>query len=612
MSSSEQEDEETDMMRELSRLHLRIRLEGTDPFPWIYAVDDSWIHPARIKVSGQTAVFQSHNTTGIPYSEVSVPKNFLDEEAHGGDDEGEFVSGATTSTDLNGGGNPCEWLRSQLGNGGGAPTDSPTARELIAFLIREEGAFGLCFCSFEYFWANIAEINRPQNAVFFDLRHQLAAELPTEHKIAETWQKRLKRFFPNNSGQMSRLGWMLHYALKFSEIRSQSRCEIDFEHLLIISSAIAPSKGMRATTPATPPTEGSKEEEERDAIGEVLDVQGEIFEGLANDGSAAGESGTKSPKVTPAMFSWAPLPKRSGADQAILRFGLKVFHNSFSKTGSWGAVKKSIYHDLRALWRNEIQPVSLERAGHVNDNDARESIVNCLGWGRFLLDGHPNFFKRDFGGIYRKAAPSEVGLPVFISLLSRCAVPEIAAAANAYKSEKMNEGGIPEDIVVVPSRPGILFIYGLIEFVSLLKPDGKPRRVAPSVRIETLESELKVLIEFPECGKDSGIAELKKKYDGDPNPSGNTATAVLRLLGKDSGKLLLLKLPSPDGEISFGEMDHWPEQNTTTGKFSDHFSNGKGGSAPSPDEFSLLCWLPHNAPTTLIFTLKLGKQHPNR
>ena len=326
---------------QLAKMHLMVQVSSETPIQWIYAVDDAWFHPVGWAL--EVAVLDKQRN---PVFEAAPPlfPNLRGSLVVG---TGKVALHSIPSRENNGRQRtgqgqtltPQQQLASALQS---KHPDAFTAKSLVEFIQlqhKESFDYGLCFCTFEYFQENIAAINRPQNAVFLDIRHALADArnkvgngTQDQGNLADAWSKLLKAtnlFFTSGKAfdnfEMSKLGWYLHYALKFNRIASGapgSRCEVQDNHILIISSAINPQAG----TPSGP-----------GVMSEYTQVQTEIWEALKAASNTEG--------ITPDRFTFSPIPK---GDK--LETGLAIFNNSYKDAANWEVTRTLLLEDMMLLW----------------------------------------------------------------------------------------------------------------------------------------------------------------------------------------------------------------------------------------------------------------------
>ena len=337
---------------ELSELWVKLAPAGEKPIQWIYNVDDAWFHPGSwdVKIDGRGPVFERHLIgKTLDISREMLPKmdpNVNNSTTQGPDGE-----------------DPSEWLKHTLsspdGSAANAGLDHDTLLRLVRFVLDQSDMnriYGLCFCSFEYFWSHAQEIDNHLNAIFFDIRHRLALVDDAKtlcdkqidmSKLRKIWDENLAgtNLFTRKKGfSPEQLGWFLHYALKFNRIGSASgsRPEIGYDHIQILSSAINPILGKA------------------DAMSDYVAVQQEIWEAMQG----------KTDGITSAQFGFSPIPKGG-----LMDTGLAIFNNSYKNVGSWPAMRGLLLNDLKRLW-NDYEDGGCERGHHAHT--AKD--LCCDGW----------------------------------------------------------------------------------------------------------------------------------------------------------------------------------------------------------------------------------------
>jgi len=435
------------------------------PFQWIYVVDDAWF--GLDAVTDFTPIFERSGESPVKVT-ASIP--WKEQAASTGTTTTSILSSAGAATSSN----------------ASAQNDRLTAEKLMEFIkewLNDSCDYGLCFCSFEYFWHHISEINQPQNAVFFDLRHQLAAADATG--LLTEWTEKVKaiEFVDDASaGKADILGWILHFSFKFGKIPGAPRCNIANDHFLIISSAISASG------------------RDRDAIAQYLGMQQVIFEKLKQDSVLKA-------KTKPSFFTFAPLPKNFAAGDTSFETGLAIFHNSFRNQAQWSGengVRNLIMNDLSLFWTAENQ------WGHPTTNPG-------LKWLNWTNDWENT--KAIYQFLTNPPPPPLLMYGQFISILKSSMVlrnfhPVTFAA---------DEGQILE----IPTNPAIHFLIVLLDFLDCLKEDPSKNdgRVKPSIVISFANNHMEIKITITNDGVNKLNANLAL------NPAKTTgATVPLRRL----------------------------------------------------------------------------------
>ena len=502
----------------LSDLHCKVIVAKDDPpFQWIYAVDDAWFHPANWtlqikegeKLQEVKPLFTSGNWSKEP---IQVGAEVIQKPENAGNlaaaPNPRSVETTTPPPEL-----PPEpgsfaaLIKVVFNTSHG---DAYTARELIKFIQKRhaEGLnYGLCFCTFEYFWENIEVIDQPQNAVFFDIRHALANQTNTVNNrdaqaaLLTKWNQMLDNslLFASDAGKplgnydMSRLGWYLHYALKFGKIggKGASRCELLDNHIQIISSAINPDKRDGSESLPTGITSRGP-----GVMNEYTEVQTAIW-------NAKRTSSDSIDDIKPDRFTFSPIPKGDA-----LETGLKIFNNSFKEAGTWEGVQKLLFHDAGVQWTNNGQwghkPIEGLKWTHwYSDTEARRPL--------YIIK------EDDFCVKYR----------YFKALLKHSMV---------HRHFMLFEVDLPDENfqVCIPTNPTIVWIATLIDFLDALKPrqDNGIMRPKPRLHISRNNGGLDISVTLGTCD----ITGFKKSYD-DQKANPGSATAALLHLVVDLGNI---------------------------------------------------------------------------
>ncbi|MBE0541754.1 MAG: caspase family protein [Verrucomicrobia bacterium] len=477
----------------LAKMHLRIFVhQEKRPFQWIYAVDDSWFWPSNWSLKISETEWKSVIDERLSDKEVAIGTTSISEESHlvarkAGSVTPLIVSSAAEGDDLS-------ILKASLNK----PNidDATTAKKLIEFIQRSSEAgmsYGLCFCSFEYFWKNAASIDLPHNAVFFDLSHQLAqngTDNGSRLNVAKDWEALLNGCdlftTERNEYDMTRLGWYLHYALKFGKAgngngdgsRLQSRLYSD--HILIISSAIA-----------------GDAQNGRDAIGEYLQIQNAIWTKL----------GANSTGIRPGHFTFAPLPKVF----TDVRFttALNIFSNSFRYAASWDNKLAMLKEDMLWLWKEK-------QWGHLTCGDKRENLIPRLKWADWISPVENEDFLMDLCGLYhldKRDCLSVTGTT--LCDFFRYSIPECNVVVNGHGNIRYS----------LPSRPGIAVLIGIVHFFHQLSKKKRPTDVDPKLMATCSEGQFTVTVTVnPEC-----VNKLKTVYDNGNSDDHGSSSALVEL-----------------------------------------------------------------------------------
>lgn len=504
--------------QKLATCHLDIVCGDNDsPFQWIFAIDDAWFHPSGIAVDDMKPVFPMELVgekikVGTERIVAQIRKLVQDPQAQNDD-----FSDPQNTQPLQPTNDNLVILSKSLYENTVNLNDSETANLLIEFVqdrYKEDNLdYGLCFCSFEYFLENIQRINQPQNAVFFDLRHQIAilnANLITE------WTTRIQSwnlFSDQNYGNMERLGWMLHFAFKFSKISNTEVRSIWNNHILIISSAIGAK--VRQSTSLD-----DEKDEERDAIGEFLSIQQDIWTALQ-------DSSDELDAVMPSYFSWSPLPKNVSSDDKIFDTGLTIFNNSFKIAGRWDKIHEYFIHDILKVYQ---APPAIAQYGHFTP-EGLSGYRNHLKWSSWFAERLKDAFDAlyitpDFNG-YNACKGGKIFINTLLTIFSHSGLSEFPRACDDYDKWK----------VQLPFRPGFVFIYLFLDLVNGLSPKNGRARAKIDFGFDCPTSPQKFEIKIHL--NNDGLKELQHCYRRGTKTNGDPCgdvTIALKLLGENKSQ----------------------------------------------------------------------------
>lgn len=513
------------------------------PFQWIYAVDDAWFHPEgwTLKIKeGETqkearplfgSEWSGENPVEVGTTMIQAPQGSGVQVVPAPKVDPSLPLPVAPASAAPARPGSLDALKEIVFNSGHG--DANTARNLIRF-IQERHAeglnYGLCFCTFEYFWKNIAAIDQPQNAVFFDIRHALADGNNTingnglQGDLRDDWNKKLDAtgLFAQSSGdklgnyEMTRLGWYLHYSLKFGRIDpagTAARCEVQDNHIQIISSAINPDRERKKSTaeegsPPTPPsTAAGVTGRGPGVMSEYTEVQRAIWNALSNESGGPVALGG----ITPDRFTFSPIPK----DDA-LETGLAIFNNSFKNAADWNAIKKLLLDDMQRVYST-----TTNGNGHFNNADDANGFP--WKWRSWLPTG---FLKSITDPLYIKYEHNEgMRIDDLVRMLAHSGVRE-------FPSRPVVAAEAPNRVVCIPTNPGIVFVFLLIEFVRNLGSDN----ARPPATVDYKISEDNKHFEFHISLENGGTQTLKEAYNSGQKADGSRcggAARALRALGKN-------------------------------------------------------------------------------
>jgi hypothetical protein len=441
------------------------------PIQWIYSVDDAWFHPASFNLASwnstrsdekkklNEAVWQaqcckalkSDYATKLLACTLAKPQQGRSAQTSSLSTAGPTTVGANLSR--------AEKI-----------DDAAVANQLIQFATIDFD-YGLCFCSFEYLWKHFEKsINAPQNAILFDLNHQLAGIIQQPVNLWGEWKTKIEAFglFDSRALQDASLcGWLLHFAIKFGKL-GKEKSLISPDHLLLVSSAIAGKGGPSA-----------------DAMTQYLQVQLSMWNKLSTD-----QDFLKTGRMV--KFSFAPLPKVVGSGDTnanLLDTGLKIFNNTFKDAANWPAMRDMLLMDLRHLW--DCDPT--KKMGH---DAGADTGLRCDGW----VDESNNDRKDTLRGthfFHSQANPRQetIGAKSLLQFLRWALLRHDLCLPNNSEHWRL----------IFPTNPGVSYLIGiadLYERMCVLKEN----RTQPNVAI-VVENDNCLKVQFT-LANGGSVAEL--------------------------------------------------------------------------------------------------------
>ena len=480
-----------------SALSVKIcRNAQSPPFQWIFAVDDAWLHPDNLQVANESnlkaPVFEK-------FGEISVDGwsqryNTLSRKPVTSNIASLQTTGAAKAPNL---------------------ADAAVADKLITTFVTDKNRvagddYGICFCSFEYFIEHFKdEINKPQNAIFFDLNHKLRA---LDSTLDTTWVEKFQELKVFGDGYMLEMvslhGWLLHFATKLGAI-SDTRCVVNPNHILIVSSALGGTKDVQ----------GSGEDAgaaSRDAFAQYATVQRAMWDAIKAD-----------PNLTPDShmidYGFSPLPKNLDTNDAsaeLLPLGLEIFDRTFIEAGKWTGVQKLLFQDAAILWTSD------QNCGHPNSIDGLG-----LEWRNWWPTENLLQVKavKDCFQCHVAENGGQTPTEICIKYSRFKAVLEKSLVHRHFASFNLNISG--DDFQIrIPSNPTIFWIATFIDFLDNLRPD-RQGRVKPTLEVVKNGTHLVMTITLDE----TGISRLKKHYTTKTKQTG--ATPALLAISTHIAKL---------------------------------------------------------------------------
>lgn len=402
------------------------------PFQWIYLVDDAWFHPPEISGRNGTESGKLNDPIFDKIHENVQPWAALLPALKGKAQSLTSESGENEELGVD----PIESVK-------------PFNDAEIALLIGEMAVarnYGVCFCSFEYFWTHFeSEINRHHNAVFFDINHALR---PASVELQNKWAAELGKvglFSPTLISQSLLHGWLLHYAMKLgSELLP--RRKMSASHVLLISSNFSSIGGSSGG---------------RDAASQFGTVTLDIWNNLFKKGS---EIEALVPLGRMEDFGFVPFQKvASSTDEkaSMIQKGFEFFDRSFCKEGKWSTIRSLLEHDLN--FARTHAPDNTRTRIHFDHR--HESIKGNLLWCSWI----GNEWCRDLGMAYNNVANAEgPTVDLFIRIVGASAVPGL----DSLEVEGENLGRR----LKFPKAPEIEVIGRILDFCDALTP-------APGARV---------------------------------------------------------------------------------------------------------------------------------
>ena len=366
---------------------------GAPPMQWIYMVDDAWFHPQGLNFANVKKEFENSNG-GISFNEpIFSPAEETFTSWNTGkstlSNDGKSSSKGQSDSDEN---------QEELNKTGGH-AKKPFADKEIAILLGDlatERGYGICFCSFEYFWTYYKdEINQPYHAVFFDINHALRG-LRQCDELNKIWQEKLQStgLYSDTTINVPGLhGWLLHYAMKLG-CAPLPRTKIAPSHILLISSNFA--QGLEGGSSTPQPEKSPDPQPEKNPASQfgtvTLDIWTKLFD-PNNKGSLEGLD----PDARMADFGFSPFQKvvRSVETRAqMLNKGFEFFDRTFSKAASWEDLRQRLLKDMLYLWDEYVMGHNASQADKAKLRgiewiDATDRDGTLMGTHHFATDHRP-------------------------------------------------------------------------------------------------------------------------------------------------------------------------------------------------------------------------------
>jgi hypothetical protein len=461
------------------------------PFQWIYLVDDAWFHPEGITFDGDLnpPIINEQNLSPIAWEKT---KAMLEEKA-------KSEQGMSQSEE-----------EEEEISGGAAKSEKPFNDAEIALLIGNlavEKGYGICLCSFEYFWDHYEEeINRHYNAVFFDINHALRSKEACK-SLNTFWEQKLSETMLYSKTVINSPlihGWLLHFAIKLG-CKNRTRAVMDHSHILLISSRF--SIKDTATDPSAAGQFGSV----------TLDIWTNLF-------AAGDEARVIDPNARMADFGFTPFQKVVHSTESkaqMLENGFKFFDRTFSKQGQWSTIRKLFQQDLAWARGN-----ASDYEGIHFDESSAESARGQLRWTGWISD-----WQSDLKGAYdERANSSAMSMGLFLRILK-------ASAVKGMQALQLPNECCQEFSVEFPKKPEIEVIAHILDFADALSAAREDRidrnnhnsafRIPPSFSLVLTDAHLVLKIEIPH----PGVQKLNENLQGGVGGNATKTAKVLKELG---------------------------------------------------------------------------------
>lgn len=464
------------------------------PIQWIFMVDDAWFHPSDTSFDSLERDFIAANP-GIPFNQPVFKDKARGKMLSWKCRSVVFTQEAESTITL-AGSDEASLEGATLGQQASSkPFNDQQIAELVGQLATD-GGYGICFCSFEYFWDNYQKsINLPYNAVFFDINHALRG-LSSCSELDTKWKEELNKtnlYSDTTINNPGIHGWLLHYAMKLG-CTPLPRTTIPPSHILLVSSNFAEQGGS-----------GTRNGDKNPAtqFGTVtLDMWTKLF--------AAGSSHGLPPEACMADFGFSPFQKVAQSTDTkaeMLKNGFRFFDRTFSKAAKWEHFRKALLDDMLLIWQDnqckmghdacKMEKWKLRAAGWI---DSKDRDLTLAGTHHLTNDG------RDL----TITAKSLVAFLKQALLLPDLVLP--------------NE---TEDwTLVIPTSPGVAYLIGIGDLYStmcVLKDD----RMNPVVKIvqESVNGSAMLCVQFWIPQADVTNLETISKND-DKITDGKTSGAI--------------------------------------------------------------------------------------
>lgn len=492
------------------------------PMQWIYVVDDAWFHPQGLNVPHAKSDVKNSNGRNTFNEPIFTPAEITFSSWNTGK--------RTLSNDGDSGskGQPeSDEQQSDLDSSGGG-AKKPFADKEIAILLGDlatQRGYGICFCSFEYFWTHYKdEINQPYHAVFFDINHALRG-LPQCGDLDEMWRHKLRTtgLYSDRTINVPGLhGWLLHYAMKLG-CEPLPRTKIAPSHILLISSNFA--QGLEGGSSPPQPEKKPDPQPEKNPASQFGTVTLDIWTKLFDPGNQRSLEGLD-PDARMADFGFSPFQKvaRSLDSRAeMLKKGFEFFDRTFSKAASWEDLRQRLLKDMLYLWDEHVMGHDAAQADKAKLRgiewiDATDRDETLVGTHHFATDARP----------LKITAKS---LLAFLRQALR--LPHLTLPADTADWR-----------LIYPTSPGVAYLIGIADFYhTMCVPKNGRRKPNVTIVMDTVNGGSLIAVRFHIPTNDVvRLRDISTKEDriGEPKSGG----AVQRL--KRKARVLLHYLAPAD------------------------------------------------------------------
>lgn len=463
----------------LAALALRVCADATKPpSQWIYAVDDAWLHHGNGEMQPLFGVPNGkqnwENVISISDAEAKMPKA-----APAATNGGGNAYGATTSAPIH----------------ANEHADKVPAKTLLEFITSHlHQNYGVCFCTFEYFWQNAKDINQAHNAVFFDIRHQLMAA-DTKSDLKTKWKDALSKTGVFDNPDATSLGIQVYFAFKLGLHPEAVECRIDHNHLLILSSNLFGSEREN----------GKTDNDRANALLSFSAIQTAIWKKAAAAREALKTGNGADSKLACLLeregtdYTFIPMPKHKS--DGLFETALEIFHNSFRNAASFDSKLAALWHDMELAWRNYDWGHFLNTNGTYQHQSAP---LHSFSW----LLGNEDEKQAALRGIYHAAWKEEKASAISVRSLTEFLKWHCEPNSVTFTPFTEQNGSVTS--ISLPTCPGILFALAMVCFLRQLATQKQnENRATPEVSWKRDADVVTVSIML---GNNGGVNDFKNKF----------------------------------------------------------------------------------------------------